>query len=134
MIDLLVKDLDKEMQEAEVEEKDAQKEYEKVMSDSAAKRAQDVKLITEKTAMKAQLETELEGSKEGKASSTKELMATLEYMSSLHGECDWLLKNFDVRKEARASEVDALGKAKAVLNGADFSLLQKAAGAKFLSK
>jgi septal ring factor EnvC (AmiA/AmiB activator) len=134
MIDLLIKDLDKEMQEATVEEKNAQKQYEKMMDDSASKRAEDSKLITEKTSMKAQLETELEASKEGKISTTKELMATLEYMSSLHGECDWLLKNFDVRKEARASEVDALGKAKAVLNGADFSLLQKAAGAKFLSK
>merc|ERR1719324_2218369 len=127
MIDLLIKDLDKEMQEAEVEEKNAQKEYEETMADSAAKRAEDSKSITEKTGMKAQLETELEASKEGKITSTKELMATLEYMSNLHGECDWLLKNFDVRKEARASEVDALGKAKAVLSGADFSLLQKTA-------
>jgi len=134
MIDLLIKDLDKEMQEAEVEEKDAQKEYEKMMSDSATKRAEDSKAITDKTAMKAQLETELEESKEGKISTTKELMATLEYMSSLHKECDWLLKNYDVRKDARASEVDALGKAKAVLSGADFSLIQQGAGSKFLNR
>jgi len=132
MIDLLIKDLDKEMQESTVEEKNAQKEYEGMMADSAQKRAEDSKLMTEKEAMKAQLETELETSKEGKASTTKELMATLEYTASLHKECDWLLKNFDVRKEARASEVDALGKAKAVLSGADFSLLQK--GSKFLNR
>merc|ERR1719199_512223 len=96
-----------------------------MMSDSATKRAEDSKAITDKTAMKAQLETELEESKEGKISTTKELMATLEYMSGLHKECDWLLKNYDVRKDARASEVDALGKAKAVLNGADYSLVQR---------
>jgi len=132
MIDLLIKDLDKEMQTADVDEKNAQKQYESTMADSAAKRAEDSKLITEKTGMKAQLETELETAKEDKASTTKELMAAAEYESNLHGECDWLLKNFDVRKEARASEVDALGKAKAVLNGADFSLLQK--GSKFLNK
>jgi len=125
MIDLLVKDLDKEMQTAEVEEKNGQKAYEQTMADSASKRAEDSKLITEKTGMKAQLETELEESKEGKISTIKELMATAEYQSSLHGECDWLLKNFEVRKEARASEVDALGKAKATLSGADFSFLQK---------
>merc|ERR1719486_1343019 len=134
MIDLLIKDLDKEMQEAEVEEKNAQKEYEETMADSSKKRAADSKSITEKTGMKAQLETELEESKEGKIATTKELMATLEYMSSLHKECDWLLKNYDVRKEARASEVDALGKAKAVLSGADFSFLQQGAGPKFLSR
>mmetsp|Transcript_83427 Transcript_83427/g.131366 ORF Transcript_83427/g.131366 Transcript_83427/m.131366 type:complete len:714 (-) Transcript_83427:47-2188(-) len=133
MIDLLIKDLDKEMQEAEVTEKDAQKEYEKLMADSAEKRAKDSKAITDKTAMKAQLETELQSSEEGKASTTKELMATHEYMQSLHSECDWLLKYFDVRKEARASEIDALGQAKAVLSGADFSLLQQGAP-KFLKR
>jgi len=124
MIDLLVKDLDKEMQVAEVDEKHAQKEYEGMMGDSAEKRAQDSKLITEKESIKAELQSELESSKEGKLSTTKELMGTLEYTAGLHKECDWLLKNFDVRKEARAGEVDALGKAKAVLSGADFSFVQ----------
>merc|ERR1719254_441003 len=38
MIDLLVADLDKEMQESEVAETDAQREYEEMMSQSAAKR------------------------------------------------------------------------------------------------
>ena len=32
-----------------------------------------------------------------------------------------LIKYFDMRKEARTSEIDALGKAKAVLSGADYS-------------
>jgi len=124
MIDLIIADLDKEMQVAGVEEKEAQKEYEQMMGDSAEKRAQDSNLVTEKESMKAELETELQSSKEGKLSTTKELMGTLEYISGLHKECDWLLKNYDVRKEARASETDALGKAKAVLNGADFSFVQ----------
>ncbi len=35
-----------------------------------------------------------------------------------------LLRYFEVRKEARTSEIDALGKAKAVLSGADYSLVQ----------
>ena len=51
-------------------------------------------------------------------------MATEEYISQLHAECDWLIQYFDVRKEARTGEIDALGKAKAVLSGADFSLGQ----------
>merc|ERR1719487_1882153 len=49
MIDLLIKDLDKEMQEAEVEEKNAQEEYEELMADSSAKRAEDSRSITDKT-------------------------------------------------------------------------------------
>jgi len=125
MIDLLVKDLDKEMQESTVSEKDAQADYETMMADAAAKRAADSKSMTEKEAAKAEAEEALEAEKEKKAATTKTLMETLTYIKDLHIECDWLLKYYDVRKEARASEVDALGKAKAVLSGADFSLMQR---------
>jgi septal ring factor EnvC (AmiA/AmiB activator) len=124
MIDTLVRDVTKEMTESETEEKDAQGDYEQMMSDSKEKRATDSKALTEKTNTKAQMETQLETSTEGKASAGKELMATEGYISSLHAECDWLLKYFDMRKEARAGEIDALEKAKAVLSGADYSLVQ----------
>merc|ERR1719517_252989 len=124
MMDLLIADLDKEMTEAETEEKDAQGDYETTMRDSAEKRTKDSKLLGEKESTKADLEADLETHTEDKASTAKELMATMQYIQSLHNECDWLLKYFDVRKEARASEIDALGKAKAVLAGADYSLLQ----------
>ena len=40
---------------------------------------------------------------------------------------DWLLKYYDTRKSARDGEIDAMGKAKAVLSGADYSLVQTAA-------
>merc|ERR1711957_899915 len=124
MIDTLVRDVTKEMTESEAEEKDAQGDYEQLMSDSKDKRATDSKALTEKGSTKAQMETQLETSTEGRASSGKELMATEGYISSLHAECDWLLKYFDMRKEARTNEIDALEKAKAVLSGADFSLVQ----------
>merc|ERR1719146_472123 len=85
MIDLLVKDLDKEMTEAETAEKDAQKDYETMMSDSAEKRAEDAKALTDKESTLAEMQTDLETDTETKA---------------------------------------ALGKAKAVLSGADFSLME----------
>jgi len=121
MINLLVKDLDKEMTEAETSEEDAQKDYEELMKDSAEKRTGASKSLTEKQATKAALEAALESHKEEKASTEKELQATVMYIQSLHADCDWLLQYFDMRKDARSSEVDALGKAKAVLSGADFS-------------
>merc|ERR1719277_2170387 len=124
MIDLLVQDLDKEMTESETAEKDAQADYEQLMADSAAKRTSDSALLTEKTANKASMEADLQAHKESHASLSNDLGATLKYIASLHAECDWLLKFFDIRKEARASEIDALGKAKAVLSGADYSLVQ----------
>jgi hypothetical protein len=124
MVDLLVADLDKEMTEAETTEKNAQKEYEQFMSDAAEKRATDSKDLTDKEGYKAEAESELEAAKEGKTAKVKELMATEQYISSLHAECDWLISNFDLRKNARAGEIDALKNAKAVLSGADFSFVQ----------
>merc|ERR1719201_2319072 len=54
MVDMLVQDLDKEMQEAETSEKDAQTDYEKLMGDAAAKRAADSKSIAEKESSTAE--------------------------------------------------------------------------------
>merc|ERR1719160_1819094 len=122
----MIADLDKEIQEIEVEEKEAQREYEQFMADSAAKRASDAKSIEDKESAKADLEATNIAAGEEKNAKMKEAMATAQYLSELHGECDWLLSNFDTRKAARAGEIDSLTKAKAVLSGADYSLLQSA--------
>jgi uncharacterized coiled-coil protein SlyX len=133
MMTMLISDLDKEMNEGTATEKDAQADYELMMKDSAAKRTADSKSLTEKEATKASLEGDLESYKESHAATSADLAATNQYIASLHLECDWLLKYFDVRKEARASEVDALGKAKAVLSGADYSFVQSKAS-RFLGR
>merc|ERR1711997_244332 len=132
MIDLLIKDLAKEMTEAETQEKEAQADYEQLMKDSADKRTVDSKSLTEKGSAKADEEAALQAHTLARADGAKELMATDKYISSLHAECDWLMQYFDARKEARAGEVDSLAKAKAVLSGADFSLLQKTRSYGFL--
>jgi len=124
MIDLLVRDLDKEMTEAQVEEKNAQKEYEEMMNDSATKRAADTKSIAAKESAKAEAEEGKVADEGSKAAEFKELTATKQYESNLHSECDWLIQNFDLRKSMRGEEMDNLKQAKAVLSGADFSLLQ----------
>jgi chromosome segregation ATPase len=124
MIDLIISDIDKEMTAAQVEEEDAQKDYEAMMSKAGEKRMQDSKSITEKSSGKAAAEESLQAEKEKKEGSTKELMMTSKEISELHAECDWLTTYYDMRKTARADEVDSLGKAKAVLSGADFSLIQ----------
>merc|ERR1719291_1614603 len=91
-------------------------------ADAAAKRAADVTSLTGKKKAKADTEVALQAHKDSKASSSKELMAKLEYISALHSECDWLLQYYDVRKEARASEMESLANAKAVLSGSDYSM------------
>jgi len=124
MIDTLKADLAKEMQESEVEEKHDQEEYEEMTADAAEKRKADSASIDEKTGVKADAEAALVAHESEKKAKEGEAMANDKYIHDLHQECDWLISNFDVRKEARAGEVESLKTAKAVLSGADYSLLQ----------
>jgi len=132
LIDLMIKDLTKEMTEAEATEKNSQEDYESAMKDATEKRATDTKSLADKSKDKAELEAELEASSEEKEATTKSLMATLQHIQSLHAECDWLLQYYQVRKEARAGEVESLKTAKSVLSGADFSLLETASSRRSL--
>merc|ERR1719333_899373 len=106
----------------ELEEKDAQKDYERMMSLSAEKRAEDSKSQTDKQAALADTEESLVNNKGALKNKNIELMNTEKLIGELHAECDWLLKYYDARKEARTGEIEAMGKAKDVLSGADYSL------------
>merc|ERR1719337_744411 len=59
MIDLLIKDLTKEMTEGKTTEADAQADYEAMMRDSAEKRVSDTQALADKQAAKAGLEADL---------------------------------------------------------------------------
>jgi len=124
MMDGMIKDVNLEIQQMKLEEKDAQEEYEIMVNEAADKRAADTLSIDQKEAQKADLEDTIVKTEDKKAAEEAELMATKQYIAELHAECDWLLSNFDERKEKRANEIDALKKAKAVLSGADYSLVQ----------
>merc|ERR1719416_58234 len=123
MLNLLKADLDKEIAETQVNEKESQAEYETFMADSAARRAADTKSIAMKESTKADLGAEIQRLTEEKGATMKEAMATADYIKDLHLDCDWLLQNFQARKDARAGEVESLKNAKAVLSGASYSLL-----------
>merc|ERR1719506_540918 len=125
MMDTMIQDLQKEITEVEVDEKNAQQEYEQLLEDSASKRATDSKAIEDKESAKADLEARVLKDSESKTVTMKEAMATHQFLADVHADCDWLLTNFESRKTARAGEIDAMAKGKAVLSGADFSLLQK---------
>merc|ERR1719201_1051220 len=89
MMDMLVADLDKEMQEMEVEEKDAQSEYEKFTREAAEKRVTDSKSITDKEGAKADAEATVEKESGERVNTMKETFATMNFLKSLHGDCDW---------------------------------------------
>jgi len=114
-------ELKSDMQAAENDEKAAQKEYEELMADSSTTRAQNAQSITDKEASRATLETKLAEAEESKALSTESLEDIGMTINHLHTQCDFLLQNYDARKEARSAEAESLKNGKAVLSGADFS-------------
>merc|ERR550514_1839930 len=122
MIDTLINDVEKENQVMKLEEEDAQGDYEKFMSDAKAKRAEDSKSMSDAEGSLADTNEQMVTDKGTLGDTNNELMETEKYLGEVHAECDWLLKYYDVRAEARTGEIDAMGKAKDVLNGADYSL------------
>lgn len=119
MMQMMIADLEKEITESKTEEKNAQEEYETLIADSGEKRRMDSKSLSDKESAKADLEKALQQMAKEEKTTKFEVMATAETLKDLHLECDWLLNNFEARKEARSGEIDALKKAKAVLSGAD---------------
>merc|ERR1719324_913690 len=90
MMDELEAELDKEIQEGKIDEKNAQEEYEEFIADSAQKRADDAKSMEDKVSAKAGAEVDLQKMTEGKKEKLMESMAKAEALKDLHGACDWL--------------------------------------------
>jgi len=120
MIDLLIADLEKEMTQAKMEEKHAQEDYEQFLAEAAEKRGEDSKSYAQKEAVLAETTSSEEEFKGDLAAAEKGLKATLSYIQSLHADCDFLTKYYDMRREMRGKEIDGLVNAKAALHGASF--------------
>jgi peptidoglycan hydrolase CwlO-like protein len=121
MIDNLVNDVEKENQVMKLEEEDAQGDYEKFMEDAKDKRAADSKSMSDAEGSLAETNEQMVTDKGELKNKNTELMETDKYLAGVHADCDFLLKYYDMRKEARTGEIDAMGKAKDVLNGASYS-------------
>merc|ERR1719271_1526957 len=120
LMDMLVKELQDGITESEHEEETAQKDYERLMSDSQASREKMVESITTKEAAKAELDTSVVATKEKKASQESDLSNIKQHLLELHAQCDFIIENYDMRKAARENEVEGLKNAKSVLSGASF--------------
>merc|ERR1719171_1847347 len=118
LMDMIVKDLDASVSDTEYEEKTAQADYVDLMGDCQATRAQDMKSITDKESAKAEITAKKIAAKEKEMGDFKDLEIIHGYVTQLHGDCDFILENSDIRKEARTAEVESLKSAKAILAGA----------------
>jgi len=122
LMDMLSKEVETGLNEARMAEETAQKEYEELVADAQATRAQDMKSVTDATAKKADLEGQLDEAKATHRTTSEALKTVTTYIADLHQKCDFLLANFADRKEKRTNEIDGLKNAKAVLSGADYGL------------
>jgi len=118
MMDGIIHDLEMEMKDMENAEKTGQADYADLMSECQETRAQNEKGITDKSAAKADLEAKLVDSKDTAAKADEEMAIIKTAIADLHASCDFLIQNYDMRKEARANEMDGLKNAKAMLAGA----------------
>merc|ERR1719311_947315 len=99
-------------------EAEAQAAYEQTVADTNGSVAALQKEIVTKTKAKAEATKDKQQTGQDIIDTVKELEGLAKYTGELHGECDYVLKNFDVRQQACAEEMEALQQAKQVLSGA----------------
>merc|ERR1719230_1964220 len=99
-------------------EEDSQKAYADFVKETNASIESKNKDIVNKSEVKAKAEITLVKDKE---SVMVELQQLSNYNAELHGSCDFVTKNFEIRQTARDEEIEALKQAKAILSGANFN-------------
>jgi len=120
MLQGIIGDAERVESESVAAEQDAQAAYQSFVADTS-------KALNAATRSISKKEEELaskEAARVSAASSNKakevELTGLKKYNSELHSSCDYVVKNYSIRQEARGQEIDALGQAKAILQGATF--------------
>merc|ERR1719387_3218700 len=121
MIEKLIYEAKTLIADSKAGESEAQEAYEALVSetnDSVAALSQEVVTKTKEKAQaakdKLQTESDLNDA-------VDELERLSKYTAELHSECDYVQKNFSIRQEGRAQEIEALQQAKRILSGADLS-------------
>jgi uncharacterized coiled-coil protein SlyX len=117
MIEQIIRDAKQLEAEAIQAETDSQKAYESFVKDSNKSIEEKNRDITTKTEEKASKEADKTAAEEGKETAMNEAQQLSNENADLHKSCDFVLKNFDIRQEARDQEVEALRQAKAILSG-----------------
>merc|ERR1740130_1164799 len=121
MIEKLIHDTKDITAESKKSESEAQAAYEAFIADTNESVADLSKEITSKTKAKAGAKKDLSMTQGDLADAVEELENLGKYNADLHGECDYVMKNFGIRQKSRAEEIEALQQAKQILNGANLS-------------
>merc|ERR1719310_2420719 len=112
-------DLKTDMKEAEMEEKHASIDYVREMAEAKEARALDVKTKTDKEAVKADTEEKLAQAIQLNELTIEEIRQIKIYLTKLHIECDFLMRNYENRHEARVDEEVGLESAETIVTHED---------------
>jgi len=104
-------------QETIRDEQKLQEDYERFVSDTNKSVSLKRQQIVNQNAAKAMAEQALITAKEDLKAKAEELENLGQTASAISMDCDFLVRNFDVRAQARDEEIEALREAKAVLSG-----------------
>jgi nitrogen regulatory protein PII-like uncharacterized protein len=114
-------------QETTMDERDAQEAYERFTKETTRSLDEKNKSIINKTEIRAQKDMSKEENQSALDKENSEMESLMSQKSDLHQSCDFVLKNFDARQDARDAETESLRQAKAILSGSG-------AGAGFLQR
>jgi len=118
LLEQVIEDSAALVKEATEEEYKAQADYETMIKDSNDLVKELTTAVTEKTKASAAAKTEAGQAKSDHTSAVGELESLAAYEGDLHGQCDFVVANFDIRQKARLQEIEAIQQAKGILSGA----------------
>merc|ERR550514_965543 len=104
-------------------ESDAQQGYENFSKDTNDAVDEMIRSINTKTMFKAQCESDKVETEQSRDTSIGTLEELANENTALYADCDYTLKNFDLRQTARGQEVEALKQALVFLSGGSFKAL-----------
>jgi hypothetical protein len=117
LLESVIADSKAQEKELEVSEKDAQTAYEGFIKDTNQSVDAKQKAVVSKTEARANAKLGKSEASNSKDASVKALNGLHDYKQQLHGSCDFVMKNFDARQQARTEEMEALKQASNILSG-----------------
>jgi chromosome segregation ATPase len=117
-------DIELEVAELTHDEQESQADFDKLTEESSKATKDKKKEVTGRETAKAAIDEKIQIQTGVKGGYDDEVTALDEKLKALHEQCDFLLENYEKRKEARAQEMEGLSKSKAVLQGAKLDLAQ----------
>lgn len=127
LIQKIISDAEIAEQTLLADEQSAQNSYSQFAADTTATMEANRASITEKTVLVEEYAATKSQTNEAISYNTEAIAKLDDSLHAIHTDCDFLLKYFDVRQQARKEEMASIVEAKAILSGAGLTTAMEAA-------